>query len=123
MRISDWSSDVCSSDLLRAAGISVSTGTCAAEAEEINAGFFLRQQGGRPLVTLKMATSLDGRIATRTGESQWITGAAARAHGHLMRAAHDAVMVGIGTALADAPQLPCRQTGRASWRERGCPHR
>lgn len=96
---------------LRDAGISVSTGTCAAEAEEINAGFFLRQQEGRPLVTLKMATSLDGRIATRTGESQWITGAAARAHGHLMRAAHDAVMVGIGTALADDPQLTCRLPG------------
>jgi diaminohydroxyphosphoribosylaminopyrimidine deaminase/5-amino-6-(5-phosphoribosylamino)uracil reductase len=62
-------------------------------------------------VTLKLATSLDGRIATRTGQSQWITGEIARAHGHRLRATHDAIMIGIGTALADDPQLNCRLPG------------
>ena len=61
---------------LRDAGIAVETGLCAAEAAEINAGFFQRVRRGRPLVTLKLATSLDGRIATATGESRWITGPA-----------------------------------------------
>ena len=96
---------------LRAAGIAVETGLCAAEAAELNAGFFCRIGQGRPLVTLKLATSLDGRIATATGESRWITGPAARARAHLLRATHDAVLVGTGTALADDPQLTCRLPG------------
>src|SRR5689334_4698021 len=74
---------------LRTAGIDVETGLCAAEAEEINAGFFCRLRTGRPLVTLKLATSLDGRIATASGESQWITGPPARARAHALRAAND----------------------------------
>ena len=98
---------------LRAAGIVVATGLCAAEAAEINAGFFLRVREGRPLVTLKLATTIDGRIATHTGESRWITGAAARARAHALRASHDAVMVGVGTALADDPLLTCRLPGLA----------
>ncbi|WP_338069527.1 bifunctional diaminohydroxyphosphoribosylaminopyrimidine deaminase/5-amino-6-(5-phosphoribosylamino)uracil reductase RibD [Stella humosa] len=96
---------------LRAAGIDVRSGVLAAEAEALNEGFFRRMQDGRPLVTLKVATSLDGRIAAHTGASRWITGAPARAHGHLLRARHDGVMVGIGTALADEPQLTCRLAG------------
>jgi diaminohydroxyphosphoribosylaminopyrimidine deaminase/5-amino-6-(5-phosphoribosylamino)uracil reductase len=96
---------------LRDAGIAVETGLCEAEAAELNAGFFSRVQLGRPLVTLKLATSLDGRIATATGASRWITGPAARERAHLLRATHDAVLVGTGTALADDPQLTCRLPG------------
>jgi len=98
---------------LRAAGLGVETGLCAAEAAEINAGFFCRLHNGRPLVTLKLATSLDGRIATGGGESQWITGPPARERAHALRAAHDAIMVGVGTVLADDPQLTCRLPGLA----------
>ncbi|ACI98744.1 bifunctional diaminohydroxyphosphoribosylaminopyrimidine deaminase/5-amino-6-(5-phosphoribosylamino)uracil reductase RibD [Rhodospirillum centenum] len=98
---------------LRAAGLEVASGLLEAEAQELNAGFFLRIREGRPLVTLKLATSLDGRIATRTGESRWITGPVARAWGHGLRASHDAILVGIGTALADDPELTCRLPGMA----------
>ena len=98
---------------LRAAGLDVETGLCEAEAAEINAGFFCRLRNGRPLVTLKLATSLDGRIATSRGESQWITGPPARERAHALRAAHDAIMVGTGTVLADDPQLTCRLPGLA----------
>jgi diaminohydroxyphosphoribosylaminopyrimidine deaminase/5-amino-6-(5-phosphoribosylamino)uracil reductase len=96
---------------LRAAGIAVETGLCAAEASELNAGFLLRMREGRPLVTLKLATTLDGRLATHTGESRWITGPPARERAHALRASHDAVMVGINTAIADDPLLTCRLPG------------
>ena len=96
---------------LHAAGIKVDVGALAEEAEEINLGFFLKQRKNRPLVTLKLATSLDARIATAGGDSQWITGEISRAWAHLLRARHDAVAVGIGTALADDPQLTCRLPG------------
>jgi diaminohydroxyphosphoribosylaminopyrimidine deaminase / 5-amino-6-(5-phosphoribosylamino)uracil reductase len=96
---------------LHAAGIAVETGLGAEAAAEINAGFFSRLALGRPLVTLKLATSLDGRIATRIGESRWITGPPARERGHWLRATHDAIMVGTGTVLADDPQLTCRLPG------------
>ncbi|MGE0119639.1 MAG: bifunctional diaminohydroxyphosphoribosylaminopyrimidine deaminase/5-amino-6-(5-phosphoribosylamino)uracil reductase RibD [Dongiaceae bacterium] len=98
---------------LRAAGIRVDLGACAAAAAELNAGFFLRVSQERPLVSLKLATSLDGRIATRTGDSRWITGDAARRRAHLLRATHDAILIGSGTALADDPELTCRLPGLA----------
>ncbi len=96
---------------LRQAGIEVCTGVRAEEAAELNAGFFVRCEKQRPLFTLKMATSLDGRIATRAGESKWITGELARRVVHRMRSFHDAVLVGSQTALADDPDLDCRLPG------------
>jgi diaminohydroxyphosphoribosylaminopyrimidine deaminase/5-amino-6-(5-phosphoribosylamino)uracil reductase len=96
---------------LTAAGIEVSTNLFADEVEEVNAGFLLHRVQGRPLVTLKVASTLDGRVSTHRGESQWITGAAARRIGHMMRMTHDAIVVGIGTALADDPELTCRLPG------------
>ncbi len=99
---------------LRAAGIAVEVGEEAAEAAEINAGFLLRVKEGRPLFHLKLASSLDGRIATASGESKWITGAAARADGQRLRATHDAILIGVGTALADDPELTCRLSGLAA---------
>ncbi len=96
---------------LRDAGITVVTGVCAKEAARLNAGFLLRTRDNRPQFTLKTATTLDGRIATRTGDSRWITGAPARAMGHRLRADHDAVLTGIGTVLADDPELTCRLPG------------
>ena len=96
------------------AGIEVAVGACGEAAARLNAGFLKRIAAGRPLVTLKLATSLDGRIATRSGESQWITGEAARARGHLLRARNDAILVGSGTALADNPALTCRLPGLAA---------
>jgi len=96
---------------LRAAGIAVEVGEGAAEAAEINAGFLLRVREGRPLFHLKMATSLDGRIATASGESKWITGEAARAAGQRLRATHDAILVGASTVAADDPELTCRLPG------------
>ncbi len=96
---------------LRNAGIAVESGLCAEEAAEINAGFLQQVRLGRPLVTLKLATSLDGRIATASGESRWITGPAARERTHLLRATHDAILVGTATVLADDPQLTCRLPG------------
>lgn len=96
---------------LRRAGVEVVTGVLRAEAEAVNAGFLRRIRDGRPLVTLKTAATLDGRIAAKGGRGQWITGPEARARGHLLRASHDAIMIGIGTALADAPSLTCRIAG------------
>lgn len=96
---------------LREAGIAVETGLGADAAADINAGFLMRLSKGRPLVTLKLATTLDGKIATATGESRWITGDLARQRAHLMRATHDAVMVGVNTVIVDDPLLTCRLPG------------
>ena len=98
-------------EMLRAAGVEVQTGVLTYEAEQDHAGFFLKTEQGRPFVTLKLASSFDGRIATETGHSQWITGAEARRAVHAMRARHDAVMVGAGTARADDPSLTVRDLG------------
>jgi len=96
---------------LRSAGLDVEVGVCAEEAAEVNAGFLSRLLLGRPLVTLKFAASVDGRIATARGESQWISGPPARERAHALRASHDAIMVGTGTVVADNPQLTCRLPG------------
>lgn len=98
---------------LRDAGITLDVGLMNDEAVAINRGFLLHRTLGRPMVTLKMAASLDGRIATGSGESRWITGEAARHAVHLMRAEHDAVLIGAGTALADDPMLDTRLNGMA----------
>lgn len=97
--------------MLREAGIAVETGLCADVAAADLAGFFLKTEQDRPFVTLKLANSFDGRIATGTGESQWITGPQARRAVHAMRTRHDAVMVGGGTARHDDPSLTVRDLG------------
>jgi diaminohydroxyphosphoribosylaminopyrimidine deaminase / 5-amino-6-(5-phosphoribosylamino)uracil reductase len=97
--------------LLGEQDIAVSLGVGADEAREINAGFLQRLEKNRPLVTLKLAMTLDGRIATHTGESRWITREPARARAHLLRAQNDAIMVGSGTVLADDPLLNVRLPG------------
>lgn len=98
---------------LRAAGIDVEIGPCGAEARDLNRGFLKRIDQNLPMVTLKSAVSADGRIATADGESQWITGPAARANGHRLRADHDAIVVASATAIADDPTLTCRLPGMA----------
>ncbi len=77
----------------------------------MNRGFFTRVALGRPMFTLKTATTLDGRIATRGRDSKWITGQAARAKGHILRAEHDAVLTSYGTVIADDPLMNCRVAG------------
>lgn len=97
--------------MLRAAGVEVATGICEDEAEKVNEGFLKRMRYGRPMFTLKLASSIDGRIATAKGESRWISGEVSRAYAHRLRATHDAIMVGIGTVRADNPLLTCRLPG------------
>ena len=96
---------------LAAAGIAVESDVCAESAAYDLGGYLMRQRAGRPRISLKLATSLDGRIATASGDSRWISGPLSRARGHALRATHDAVMIGIGTALADDPLLTCRLPG------------
>ncbi|MEO0389399.1 MAG: bifunctional diaminohydroxyphosphoribosylaminopyrimidine deaminase/5-amino-6-(5-phosphoribosylamino)uracil reductase RibD [Pseudomonadota bacterium] len=98
-------------DMLRAAGIAVDTGLMQDAARQDLAGFLSRLTQQRCQVTLKLAASFDGRIATGTGQSQWITGPEARRAVHAMRARHDAVMVGGGTARSDDPSLTVRGLG------------
>ena len=96
---------------LRAHGVTVEDSVLEPLARALNAGFLSTIDKNRPLVTLKTATSLDGRIAVANGASQWLTGSAARWRAHLLRAQNDAVMVGVGTAAADNPELTCRLPG------------
>lgn len=97
--------------MLEQAGIAVQIGVLEAEARAQHAGFLSRIERHRPLVAMKLATSLDGSITNAKGESQWITGEEARAYGHRLRATHDAILTGIGTVLADDPTLTCRLDG------------
>lgn len=94
--------------ILQAAGIAVECGLLAQQAREMNLGFFKRMETGRPWVRLKVAASLDGITALPNGHSQWITAAGARQDGHLWRARADAILTGIGTVLADDPQMNVR---------------
>ncbi|MES2290187.1 MAG: bifunctional diaminohydroxyphosphoribosylaminopyrimidine deaminase/5-amino-6-(5-phosphoribosylamino)uracil reductase RibD [Pseudomonadota bacterium] len=96
---------------LKAAGIAVTTDVRGAEARHSMAGFLTRIRDGRPHVTLKLALSIDGAVAMGSGASRWITGDAARAHAHLLRARSDAILVGRGTLDADAPRLDIRLPG------------
>jgi diaminohydroxyphosphoribosylaminopyrimidine deaminase/5-amino-6-(5-phosphoribosylamino)uracil reductase len=93
---------------LRAAGVQVEVGLLAAEAHELNIGFFKRMTHGTPWVRMKVAASLDGQTALENGVSQWITAAPARDDGHAWRARACAVLTGIGTVLEDDPQLDVR---------------
>jgi diaminohydroxyphosphoribosylaminopyrimidine deaminase / 5-amino-6-(5-phosphoribosylamino)uracil reductase len=96
---------------LREAGLVVRDGVCRAAADADLAGFVGRILNGRPQVTLKLATTIDSRIATHGGESRWITGPPARRMVHAMRARHDAVLTGVGTVRVDDPMLTCRLPG------------
>ena len=103
--------------LLRKAGVSVTVGPCRAEAEKLLAPFATHQLLHRPYVTLKLATTLDGRIADSTHRSQWITGPAARTHVQALRRTSDIIWVGAGTLRADNPSLwPRPDRGRRPWR-------
>lgn len=96
---------------LAAAGITIDIGLAERQARFDQAGYLSRIEDGRPLFALKSAASLDGRIAAAGGDSKWITGPEARRVGHRLRASHDAVLVGVGTAIADDPRLDCRLDG------------
>ena len=97
--------------MLADAGIEVIGNVREADARDAALGFLMRIEKNRPLVTAKLATTLDGRIATSTGDSQWITGPVSRALGHGLRARNDAILVGSRTALLDNPSLTCRLPG------------
>jgi len=94
--------------ILRAAGVEIAVGLLADEAQRQNRTFLTAMRRGRPHVTLKIAMTLDGKIADREGASRWITGAAARAEAHRLRSRSDAILVGIGTVLLDDPELTVR---------------
>ncbi|WP_343563197.1 bifunctional diaminohydroxyphosphoribosylaminopyrimidine deaminase/5-amino-6-(5-phosphoribosylamino)uracil reductase RibD [Kiloniella sp. b19] len=102
-------------EILRKAGVTVDFGLMESEALSLNRGFFSRVSRGRPMVTVKVATTLDGRIATKRGESKWITGDLARQASQMLRVEHDAILVGSGTALADNPRLDVRLPGLESF--------
>lgn len=96
---------------LRTAGIEVCEAVLEQESMTLNSGFFNRVSKKRPRFTLKIASTIDGKIALQNGDSKWITGDKARKFGHLMRAKHDAILVGANTVLADNPELTCRIPG------------
>ncbi len=104
--------------VLRKAGAKVKVGVGEAAARASMAGFLTRNALGRPRITLKLALSIDGKIALPSGESKWITGEDARAHVHLERAHSDMILVGRGTFLADRPKLDVRLPGLEQWSPR-----
>ena len=104
--------------LLKKAGIEVKTGIGKQAARESMSGYLSRIERGRPRITLKLALSIDGKIALPSGESKWITGEDARAHVHLERAHSDMILVGRGTYLADSPKLDVRLPGLEDWSPR-----
>jgi diaminohydroxyphosphoribosylaminopyrimidine deaminase / 5-amino-6-(5-phosphoribosylamino)uracil reductase len=93
---------------LIARGVKVTVGVCEEQARQLNEAFIKFITTGRPFVTLKCAATLDGRLATRTGDSRWVTGEASRAYVHSLRHAHDAILVGAGTVKTDNPMLTTR---------------
>ncbi|MFL6747501.1 MAG: bifunctional diaminohydroxyphosphoribosylaminopyrimidine deaminase/5-amino-6-(5-phosphoribosylamino)uracil reductase RibD [Sphingomicrobium sp.] len=103
---------------LKAAGIKVKLGVGEEEARDSMSGYLSRIERGRPRITLKLALSIDGKIALPSGESKWITGEDARAHVHLERARSDMILVGRGTYLADQPKLDVRLPGLEQWSPR-----
>ena len=103
---------------LRDSGIEVKVGVGRDAAARSMAGFLTRMRTGRPRITLKLALSIDGKIALPSGESKWITGEDARAHVHLERAQSDMILVGRGTYLADSPKLDVRLPGLEDWSPR-----
>lgn len=96
---------------LQEAGIAVILGVLEKEAKEVNRGFFMAKTNHRPFATLKLATSLDGKIATKNFDSKWITSKKAREFSHLLRAKNDAILIGANTARIDNPSLDCRIAG------------
>jgi diaminohydroxyphosphoribosylaminopyrimidine deaminase/5-amino-6-(5-phosphoribosylamino)uracil reductase len=101
-------------EILRKAGLEVNVGLFEERAKELNRAFLHFVENGTPFVTLKLASTLDGRIATRSGESRWITGERSRRSVHRLRAQADAVLTGVGTVLKDDPRLTVRVSGTAN---------
>jgi diaminohydroxyphosphoribosylaminopyrimidine deaminase/5-amino-6-(5-phosphoribosylamino)uracil reductase len=120
MALQDPDSRTCGQGMeaLKAAGIAVVTDVMASQARQSLAGFISRMNRGRPFVTLKIASSLDGQIAMADGSSRWITGDVARAHSHVERARSDAILVGAGTVRTDTPQLNVRLAGLDAYQPR-----